>query len=99
MKKVLIECLDLLRKERIKRSNIAREYGIQFNYFYDFNEEAAISLIARNLFLMNKKVKRKEDEIKQEIREWLEGGCLMDIGKKTYNVENSKDFINFFINH
>src|SRR5690554_3917950 len=99
LRKQLIDSLVAIRKERNKRDEIFEEFGIHFSYFHDFSEEALISLISYNIFLMNKKVKRTEKEIKDFVIFWLDHsqGICEDVGKKRYSIDTAKDLITFLL--
>lgn len=98
MRDRIINCLNLLKEETNKRLTIYNQ-GIDLINYENNYTKVALDLITFNLFLMNKKTKKSEEDIKEEIGWWLYEDVEKKywVGKKEYDVKDAKDFIKFML--
>jgi len=98
MRNRIINCLELLKKEVDKR-DIVYEHGVDLINYENYYTKTALDLIAFNLFLMNKKNEKSEEQIRSDIDWWLYEDVEKKIwiNKKEYNVEKAKNFVKFIL--
>lgn len=89
-----------MRKESNKRSEI-RKHGVDLSNYENTYTKVAQDMIVFNLYLMKKRYNYSEKELNDWIDWWLYGKVQkkISVGKKNYNVELAKDFVNFLLKH
>ena len=100
MRNRIIKSLEFLKIECNKRDEIYK-HGVDLINYENHYSKVALDFIAFNLFLMNKKNKKSEEIIREDIDWWLYEDVEKKIWikKKEYDVEKAENFVKFLLEH